>query len=114
MFRHAWRGVQSGRTGNGVREFSVYDAGSAWHLRADLPGFRKEDLAITLEEDVLKVEANRADDGPGFTSGFSQSLRVPDEVDRTGIAASLEHGVLEITLPKSEPPEPTSRQITIN
>ena len=114
MFRHAWRGVQSEGPGDGAREFSVYDAGNAWQLRAELPGFGKEDLEITLEEDILKVGANRTEDGRGFANTFSRSLRVPDEVDRTGIAASLEHGILEITLPKSEPVEPETRRITIN
>jgi HSP20 family protein len=114
LFRQSWRGVPAVGARNGAREFNVYEAEDAWHLRAELPGFRKEDLDITLEDDVLKVSAERTDDEHALVGSFSQSLRLPDEVARAGITAGLEDGILDIALPKSAPAESKTLRIDVN
>ena len=114
LFRHAWRGFNPAGTGNGTRAFSAYEADDAWQLRADLPGFRKEDLYISLEDDVLTVKAERKDEEHGFAGRFEQSLRIPDEVKRVDISANLDHGVLQITLPKTEEAQPKTLRISVN
>ena len=114
LFRQSWRGDSGAGTVSGAREFNVYEAEDAWHLRAELPGFRKEDLDITLEDDVLKVSAERTGDEHAFVDSFSQSLRLPDEADRAGVTAKLEDGILELTLPKTAPAEPKTLRINVN
>ena len=49
-----------------------------------------------------------------YTS-FRQSFTLPDDVDREGIAATMEHGVLTVDLPKKDMTKetPASRQIEI-
>ena len=114
LFRHACRGFNPSGMGNGSRAFSAYEADDAWQLRADLPGFRKDDLDISLEDDVLTVKAERKDEEHGFAGSFEQSLRIPDEVKRADIAANLDHGVLQITLPNTEESQPKTLQISVN
>lgn len=96
------------------RGFQLYETEADWRVRSDVPGFAKEDLEITLKEGVLTIAANREDDEHGFSGSFERSLRVPKEVATERIAASLENGVLELTLPKQEPATPETTRIEIN
>lgn len=93
--------------------FGVYEADSAWHLRTDLPGFRKEDLSLRFEEGTLHLKAEREENTRTFPASVERSFRVPDNVDATRIEARLENGVLEIVLPKVEQDQPASRSIEI-
>ena len=95
--------------------FSLHETEDARHLRADLPGFTKEDLDLSLKEGVLTVTAKQSDENPtSFRNDFSQSLRLPKDVATDGITASLELGVLEIRLPKEAPAQPETTRIEIN
>lgn len=96
------------------RGFSLYETDSDWRLRADIPGFSKEDVAITLKEGVLTITANRGDEVHGFSGNLEQSLRVPKDIATERISASLADGVLELTLPKQEPETPETTRIEIN
>lgn len=91
----------------------VYEEDSAWHLRTDLPGFRKEDLNLRVEDGVLYLEARRDDSERTFRAQVERSLKLPDNVDPAGIKARLENGVLEVTLPKVAPAEPEALRIEI-
>ena len=78
----------------------------------ELPGVKKEDVKITFEKDVLTVEGVRKpyeipqDARPLLNEmrvrDFSRSIRVPVEIDATGISAELENGILKVVLPKSQ------------
>ena len=63
-------------------------------LVADLPGVSKDDLNITAEGNSLALEAQTE------TLEYRRSFAIGDDVDLDAIAAKLEHGVLEIHLPK--------------
>lgn len=91
------------------REFGLYETDRAWMLRTDLPGFRKEDLNIEIRDGILALEGTSSDERE-----LEQSLRLPKGVQVDGISARLEHGVLELSLPKSTPETPEPVQININ
>lgn len=81
------------------------------------PGMNKEDFNIHMNEDqelVISVEKkNESEDKSNkkylrreFSySKFQQSFQLPDNIDKDKISASVENGVLEITLPKMTPEE---------
>jgi len=87
-----------------------------------VPGFSKKDVNITFEEDRLTVKSQRESEKSelnyrlrefNFTD-FSKSFRIPESVDRDGIQASFESGILTITLnkkPEATPQPP--KKITI-
>ena len=85
-------------------------------LRADLPGVREEDVKVELEDNVLTVSGERRSEHEerkdGYrrierTSGsFSRSLVLPDGVDPQSVQARIEHGVLEVRVPKPVAPAP--------
>jgi HSP20 family protein len=92
-------------------------------LRMLAPGFRKEDLKMHLENDVLTISAEQRDEQLRETeqytrrefshSAFSRSFRLPEDVDGRGISASFRDGVLQVTLPKREESKPRVQQIDI-
>src|SRR4051794_38347792 len=91
-------------------------------LRADLPGMRREDVAIELEDSVLTVSGERKaeheDRQEGYYrverafGGFSRSLTLPKGIDPAAVTASFSDGVLEVRIPKPEETKP--RKITID
>jgi len=86
----------------------------------DVPGVKKEDLDITLENGVLTVKGSRKF-GPtapkeqlllGRSYGtFSRSFSLPEHLDEEKLAATLADGVLTIEIPKLQKAQP--RRIAI-
>jgi HSP20 family protein len=104
----------------GWPRMSLWDEGKNLVLKADLPGLTDKDVQLQLTQDVLTVSGERKSDAPdGFSvhrqerqpARFSRSFTLPYKVNGETITASLENGVLTVTLPKA--PEAQPRQITV-
>ena len=89
----------------------LYEAGEAIMLLADLPGVDENDIEITLEKDRLTVRGTIAERAPeGYRAVYSEfchgdyerSFVLSNEIDRDGIEASFDNGVLRLSLPKAE------------
>ena len=94
--------------------FGVYEADDAWHLRTDLPGFRKEEVSLRLEEGILHLSAEHDEEGDHpFHSKIERTFRVPDNIDVTAIGAKLENGVLDVTLPKAAEEKPDVLRVEV-
>ena len=100
----------------------VVDTGDAYKLEAELPGFKKEDIKLDVENDVLTISAERkldnSEDKPNFIKrerfygSYSRSFDVSGiEVD--GIEAAYNDGVLTLTMPKKVETAPASRRLEI-
>ena len=88
---------------------------------AELPGVAKEDIKISLEEELLTIKGERK--ATGFPDGarwirsersngeFFRTIQLPHLVKTGSVAAELVNGVLKITLPKAEEARP--REIPI-
>ena len=112
---------------DGATDFrvDVKDNGQAYELKADMPGFNKDQIHVDLNEDVLTISAD-ADESKeeksenGYVIRERRSGRVRRSfnvtgIDRDNIAARYENGVLELTLPKETPDKADNkRQIVIN
>lgn len=104
---------------------NVMENDKSFRLEIALPGFSKDEINISFEEDVLKVSAGReAKENPsdakytwnefGFKARFERSFQLPENVDAENITASHENGILLVTLPKKEVTAQTTRQIAIS
>lgn len=98
---------------------SRYDE-EAWVVEVRLPGARKEDVAVTVEDEILEVLAKRHLETPepwrplGPVEPERQwrlRLDVGPEVDPSGIHASLEDGILTLRLPLREEVKPRRIEI---
>ena len=85
------------------------------YVEAELPGFNKDEIEVTMEQGVLTINAQRKhEERKGeeqhlterrFTR-VSRSFRLPTPVDEGNINASLDSGVLTLSLPKREEVKP--------
>jgi HSP20 family protein len=88
----------------------LYKDKDAFVVRAELPGFRKEDLAIDLADGVLTITGTQKAEGQSDVK-VTRSVALPENIDVEKIAAAYENGVLTVTLPKREEAKP--RQVAI-
>lgn len=98
----------------------IYETDQALCVVLEMPGVERKDIDIALENDVLRVEG-RIDfskyDGmePVYTEynvgHYTRSFTLSNKIDRDGISAQLEDGVLTLTLPKAKDAQP--RKIAI-
>ena len=111
---------------NTLTEFKtdIRDMGDGFVLEADLPGFKKEDIKLSLNGETLTIKATRHSDfeDQDKKSGYLRCERsygtYPRSFDVTGvevsqISASYNDGVLRVRLPKQGPKQPDNRTIVI-
>ena len=93
----------------------VYETEEGLTLVMEMPGVDKDSVDVSLENDILRVDgtidfARYRDVEPVYTEynvgHFTRSFSLSDRVDRDGIAAKLNDGVLTLTLPKSAAARP--------
>ena len=99
------------------------DKKDEYDIRAELPGVKKEDLDIDLNEGYLtiraKKESEKFEDDKCYRKSefkygeFSRSIYLPQEVDSEKIDAKLEHGVLKIRIPKLEKTNESVKKIVV-
>lgn len=101
-------------------QYTVRQAEGAYEVGVVLPGVKREDVNVRLEEGVLRVEGVRRETTPeGWRvlrreiggAKFALELRVTVPVDATRISAKLEDGILSLRLPVRE--EAKAREIAI-
>jgi len=86
----------------------VIDDGEGFRIVMDMPGVTREGLEIELERDVLRVRGKRPAtesekllvNGRYAHRDFERSFTLGKDVDRDGIKARLENGVLTVELPR--------------
>ena len=89
----------------------VLDKGDHYLLQAELPGFRKEDISLNLENDMLIIKASHQDETKEEKdnyirrernlSSYQRAFSVAG-VDKDRIMASYNNGILAVTLPKED------------
>jgi len=91
-------------------KFELHEEEKSYLLKADLPGVKKEDVKVEINEGYLTIsgERNRTHKAEGKThieetsyGSFQRVFKLPNEIDQEGVEASMTHGVLELHLPKS-------------
>ncbi|RPH39332.1 MAG: Hsp20/alpha crystallin family protein [Desulfobulbaceae bacterium] len=91
----------------------IYENSEEILLFADLPGVKKDDITIDLDNGQLTLVGNRYMDQEKdmqleeFGSAqFRRVFSVPQGIDQTKVDAELNEGVLKLHLPKSESVKP--------
>jgi len=92
-------------------------------VHADLPGVKKEDINIELNDNVLTISGERKhekkEDNEKFHrtersyGKFVRSMAVPEGVTSDNIKAKYDNGVLEVILPKPEEKKKEAKRITV-
>lgn len=103
----------TGEPGLGRMGIDVADRDEEYVVTADVPGFDREEIELRMLEDVLHVEASQEQSAEEESETYlrserqhrslSEHVRLPDPVVAEDVEATLQNGVLTITLPKAEP-----------
>ncbi len=100
----------------------VTDTGDAFKLEAELPGFKKDDIKIEVENDCLTISAERKLDKDESKPNFVKRERFYGSYSRCfdvsginvdGIEAAYNDGVLTLHMPKKVETVPPSRRLEI-
>jgi HSP20 family protein len=99
----------------------IFETDEALTVIMEMPGVEKKDINISLEEDVLRVEAQidfskyRSME-PIYTEynigHYARGFTLSGKINRDDISAQIDNGVLTLTLPKAK--EAMPQRITVN
>lgn len=94
-----------------------------YRLKAELPGLKKEDVKISVEDNVLTIAGERKEEKAEkhrkvhrverSYGSFSRSFSLPASIAADRVSASYKDGVLEIVVPKKEEAKPRQVEIKI-
>lgn len=90
-------------------------------LKAEMPGFKKEDIEIEAQDDSIVIsgrvgwkydkKAQAYICKERACESFYRAVQLPEEIKAEDVTANLSEGVLELTLPKKAPKQ--KRKVTI-
>ena len=117
-------GSESGNLEAWAPAVDLYDDKDVVTVKAEVPGMKKEDFQINLQDGFLTISGERkneqqAESGASyrterFVGRFQRSISLPGEVDPEKIKATYTDGILTVTLPKSEKAKPKQIPISVN
>ena len=101
-----------------VPPVDIYEEGDGLVVVADLPGVKKDNLNVRVDNNILTIEGDPRYELPGAPVSedfdlfrFYRQFELNDQVDQERIEADLKNGILTLRLPKAEAAKP--RQITV-
>jgi len=93
-------------------------------IEADMPGVNKEDIKVSMDNDLLSITAERTQSDEEKKKGFhrverswgclSRSFTLGENVNTEKIEAKYDNGVLKIVIPKVEPTPKKETSIPVN
>jgi len=117
------RGMASAQRGSWAPQLETFRQGDKLIVRADLPGLRKEDVNVEVDDGVLTISGHRAEeqveDRDDFYRSersygqFFRSLPLPEGVSGDACEAKFNNGVLEVSLPLPKQQVRKARKIDV-
>lgn len=115
------------KVGESIHAFpvSIQKKSTGYQLKADLPGIKKEDIDITLADNILTIKVMKAKTEKEvnlenefifnerflFEEDVSRRFYLKDEMDKDKLLAHLKEGVLTLDIFNKEKPEPQKIKI---
>jgi HSP20 family protein len=107
------RGVRrNGDGGDWTPVADIIETDKEYVIKAELPEVKKEDVKVTLDNNVLTISGERRQekehkDGneirvESLYGTFSRSFSLPENVDAKSVRAESKDGVLRVRIPKTE------------
>ena len=106
-----------------VPAVDIYKEGDTYHLEADLPGISKDDLTLSVQDNVVslkgtrKSKKERTDENyycyERSSGEFYRTFELPDEINAGQVKAAFKDGILKAELPVAESAKPKQVQIDI-
>jgi HSP20 family protein len=124
VFGDAWAPWRPVLVNGGLgMQLDVNETNDELLIKADLPGIKRDDVHMTLEDGTLRIEAEKKEDKTedgttwymkerGFGK-YSRLIEMPFRIASEKISATLDKGVLEIKLPKAEEAKPKQIEVKV-
>jgi HSP20 family protein len=118
------RSLPSATAGVWLPPVDILESKDAYLIRAELPGMKKEDFNLEVNDGTLTLSGERK--GEAVSEGieyqrservhgkFSRSFYLPQTVKQEGIKATYRDGILEIHVPKMEEAKPRQISVTVS
>lgn len=102
----------------------VRETEAGYEIVAPVPGFSPDEVDVTFDDGVLKVQAQRSTESKSDEGGwlrrevawgnYQRSIQLPGDINQEGISAHFENGVLTVTVPRNPRPQPKRIQVASN
>ena len=114
-----------GKHAKQIMKTDVKELDNGYEIMVDLPGFKKDEVNVELENGYLTISASKGldkdeEDKKGrfirqerYAGAMSRSFYVGDDITENDIHAKFENGVLTIDVPKKEETKPVEKYIAI-
>jgi HSP20 family protein len=89
----------------------VIETPEEFQIKAELPAVKKEDVMVSVDHRILRLEGERRHETEGVGENYShiersygaflRAFELPANVDDTHVWAEFEDGVLNVRLPKT-------------
>ena len=109
--------------GTAYPKVNVYEYDDKIGIVAEIPGLKKDQLNIEVEDGVLTVSGDKhginEDDGAKIlrrelkSSSFKRSFQLGELLNGEGVKANFKDGILSISIPKMEPVKPKKTFVKI-
>ncbi len=103
---------------------NISETDDAYLIKAELPEVSKEDVKVTVDEDVITIAGERRKEAEhkdekvhrieSFYGSFSRSFRLPEDADVSAIQAESKNGVLKVRVPKKPAARPRTVEVQVN
>jgi HSP20 family protein len=97
---------------------------NSYVVKAELAGLSKDDVKITMKEDVLTIRGEKKSETKSENENvhllerrygrFVRAFRLPSSVNSKKIDATFKDGILTLSLPKAEEAKPKEIEIKMN
>jgi len=101
----------------------ILEKGDSYVLNAELPGMSKDDVKITIEENVLTIKGEKKNEEEKKDENvhrlersyglFERSFTLPGTIKVSDIDAQFNNGILTLTLPKAEEAKPKKIEVRV-
>jgi HSP20 family protein len=100
----------------------IYQDKDQFTVVAELPGLKKEDIELSLQDGVLTISGERKQEKKGeegyrnerFFGRFQRSVTLPATVDSNKVKATYQDGILKVVLPKAEEAKPKQIEVSVS
>ena len=124
-------GRSAARTGQAVETnaawtpaANVSETETEYLIKAELPEVSKEDVKVTVDEDVITISGERRKEAEqqdeklhrleSNYGHFARSFRLPEDADVAAIQAESRNGMLKVRVPKTPAPKPRMVEVQVN
>ena len=104
-----------GRRGKNLMKTDIRETDHSYELEMDLPGFKKDEVKVTLEDGYLTISAAKGLDEDEqekktgryirkerYAGACERSFYVGEDITHEDIKGEFKHGILKLSIPKKE------------